>query len=150
VLSDSMPAGGGLNWSLSATGTSIPSGIACAVGGTAPNQSLSCGTDPATTGTFTLVAGATITLHVTSPTTAAECGSTVPNTASVTLSNGTGGSADASIDVTCPILSIHLAKDGPAVAHVGDTIHYTLTVTNGTDEPLFDITVTDPICNSAP
>jgi uncharacterized repeat protein (TIGR01451 family) len=150
TLSDPLPGGGGLNWSLVGTGTSIPSGIACAVSGTAPTQSLSCGTDPANTGTFTLPAGTTITLHVTSPTTAAECGSTVTNTATVTVGNGTGGSATASIDVTCPILSIHLAKDGPDLAHVGDTIHYTLTVTNGTDEPLFDITVTDPICNSAP
>jgi len=273
TLSDPLPGGTGINWSLATSGTSIPSGIACAVHGTAP-QTLSCGTDPATTGTFTLAAGATITLHVTSkttaascgtlhntvsahsdndgsptvgpinitincphitiaktpddgtatggdtiaftitvsnagpgvahdvvitdvlpsggglswsidaagttaancsissgtltckqgdlasgasvhvrvtsPTTAAECGSTIDNTGAVTLSNGDGGQDPGSITVSCPILSINIEKGGPDVTHVGDTVHYTLTVTNGTQEPLQNVVVTDTKCDSPP
>jgi len=98
-----------------------------------------------------LAPGATFSVHIVSdPTTAADCGSTVNNTGYVTLDNGDGSNASASVDVTCPDLGIGITKGGPTYAHVGDTVTYTMTVTNGTDEPLSNIVVTDPKCNSAP
>jgi uncharacterized repeat protein (TIGR01451 family) len=136
VITDVLPSGGGLHWTIDGAGT------------TAANCSISLGTLTCNQGD--LASGASVHVRVTSPTTAAECGSTINNTGTVTLSNGPGGQNNGDITVSCPVLSINIDKDGPAVAHVGDTIHYTLTVTNGTDEPLHDITVTDPVCDQAP
>ena len=47
-------------------------------------------------------------------------------------------------------LGINIDKDGPAVVHVGDTITYRLAVSLTTSTPLTNVTVTDPICDSAP
>ena len=135
VITDPLLSTGGLSWSIDATNTTAQG---CSITGGV----LTCNQGDLGVGS--------VQVHVTSPTTAAECGSTIPNTATVVLSNGDGGQASASIDVNCPVLGINLAKDGPAEAHVGDTIHYTLTVTNGTDEPLHNIVVTDPVCNADP
>jgi hypothetical protein len=52
---------------------------------------------------FTLAAGQTIFLHVTSPTTTASCGP-YPNTASVTTTNDGNPTASASTSVTCPVV----------------------------------------------
>jgi uncharacterized repeat protein (TIGR01451 family) len=139
-LSDPLPAGQGLDWTIASqsagwAGTcAISSGV------------LSCGGSAG----VTLAPGGGFSVHIISPTTASECGSTIDNTATVSLTNGTGGSDGDSIAVTCSVLSVQLTKDGPSAAHVGDTIHYTLTVTNGSDQSLFNVTVTDPVCDSAP
>jgi uncharacterized repeat protein (TIGR01451 family) len=46
---------------------------------------------------------------------------------------------------------IVIVKGGPAFAHVGDTITYTFAVELGAGSPpLSNVTVVDPICNSAP
>lgn len=42
---------------------------------------------------------------------------------------------------------IHLEKDGPASAHVGDTVTYKLTVTNPGNTPLPSVSVSDPKCD---
>ncbi len=52
------------------------------------------------------------------------------------------------VDILIP--EILIVKDGPAEAHVGDTIAYTLTVTNEGNTPLEGVLVTDPKCDSAP
>ena len=50
-----------------------------------------------------------------------------------------------------PNASIVIVKGGPAVAHVGDTITYTFAVSLGAGSPpLTNVTVVDPICNTAP
>jgi uncharacterized repeat protein (TIGR01451 family) len=75
-----------------------------------------------------------------------------PLTNTVTAS-GTGADSDQTVsdqaecstDVVHP--TIDLVKDGPALAHVGDTITYTFTVTNPGDVDLFDVTLSDPICD---
>ena len=47
-------------------------------------------------------------------------------------------------------IGIHVVKTGPKLTHVGDTITYTLHVNVTTQVPLGAITVTDPVCGSAP
>jgi hypothetical protein len=63
------------------------------------------------------------------------------------------------VTVNCPTpppppppsgLGIQIVKGGPALAHIGDTITYTLDVSLTTSTPLTNITVTDPICDTAP
>ena len=46
--------------------------------------------------------------------------------------------------------AINLTKDGPALAHVGDTVTYKFVVTNPGDVPLTNVSLTDPKCNAAP
>ena len=46
--------------------------------------------------------------------------------------------------------AIHLEKTGPASANAGDPVPFTLTVTNPGDEPLDNVTVSDPGCDAAP
>ena len=45
---------------------------------------------------------------------------------------------------------IKIVKGGPDLAHVGDTVTYTFSVTNPGKLPLSNVTVTDPRCASAP
>jgi uncharacterized repeat protein (TIGR01451 family) len=45
---------------------------------------------------------------------------------------------------------INLTKDGPALAHIGDTVTYTFVVTNPGDVPLTAINLTDPRCDNSP
>lgn len=127
----------------------LPSGLAWH---TDPDvQSCSIANSELTCNLGDLAPGDSVSIHVVSdPTTAADCGSSVDNTATVALDNGDGGQASDSVNVTCPDLGIGIAKDGPQYAHVGDTVNYTMTVTNGTDEPLSNVVVTDPKCNTPP
>ncbi len=90
--------------------------------------------------------GDTYTVHISAETDYTACGQ-IDNTAVVTISNGPGDEDDASIVVNCPDLGIDIEKDGPDLAHVGDTITYDFAVQLTTDEPLYDVTVTDPNCN---
>ncbi|HEX6130573.1 MAG TPA: hypothetical protein VF044_02525 [Actinomycetota bacterium] len=47
-------------------------------------------------------------------------------------------------------IGIAIEKDGPALAHVGDTVTYTFEVRSTTPVPLGDVVVTDPACDAAP
>ena len=50
-----------------------------------------------------------------------------------------------STDILFP--AINIVKDGPALVHRGDTITYTFEVTNPGEVELFDVELTDPICD---
>ena len=89
----------------------------------------------------------TYTVHISSDTDATTCG-LIDNTATVTISNGEGDEDDAQITVECPELGIDIEKGGPDLAHVGDTITYTFDVSLTTEEPLYDIVVSDPNCDA--
>jgi uncharacterized repeat protein (TIGR01451 family) len=53
--------------------------------------------------------------------------------------------ATCSTDVLAP--AIQIVKDGPALVHRGDTITYTFEVTNPGEVELFDVALSDPICD---
>jgi uncharacterized repeat protein (TIGR01451 family) len=131
VVTDTLPTNEGVDWSIDggsgAQFCSISAGI------------LTCDFGD-------MGAGAEFKVHVTSDTDATTCG-TVDNTASVTVSNGNGDSDGASLDVNCPPIGIDIQKNGPDFAHEGDTITYTFAVQLTQDEPLSNVTVTDPNCN---
>jgi len=130
-LDDPLPANPGLDWSID--------------GGT--GQQFCQITQGDLTCDFGNMAGGTsYTVHITSDTDATTCGE-IDNTATVTISNGDGDDASASIAVNCPDLGIDIEKTGPDFAHVGDTITYHFAVQLTTPETLFNVTVDDPNCN---
>jgi uncharacterized repeat protein (TIGR01451 family) len=76
-----------------------------------------------------------------------------PVTNTVTAS-GTGedSGVEASDEASCEtdVLqpAINIVKDGPALVHVDDTITYTFEVTNPGELELFDVELSDPICDA--
>jgi uncharacterized repeat protein (TIGR01451 family) len=153
-VTDSMPAGATIDGATFTGGSNGPG--TCTVSG----QSIDCDLG-------TLGAGQSATVIVVVTVDAAACPS-ITNDASVSADNETGSVDDNSdsvtVGVTCPTspppppsspppaapLGIRIIKDGPALAHVGDTITYTFDVSLTTSTPLTDVTLTDPICSAAP
>ena len=87
-ISDPLPKGADLNWSVS------PAKAGCAITGAVGAQTLTCDVGE-------LDGGSSFTVHIISQTTPADCG-TVDNKAKVTTTNGTGGDSDtASIAIRC-------------------------------------------------
>jgi uncharacterized repeat protein (TIGR01451 family) len=150
TVSDNLPDTG-LNWSIDAGG----SDSGCSISGAVGSQVLTCNFG-------TLASGSSKHVHITSPTTTANCGQ-VPNSASVSTTNeGSGNVGPVSVTVVCPTpaggggggptpAGIQVVKDGPAVAHVGDTITYTFAVSLAPGSAtLTNITLVDPICIATP
>ena len=104
AISDSLPAGGDLSWSLS------PAFTGCSITGSIGSQTLNC--------TFaTLAANSSIgPIHITSATTKADC-ALVSNTASFTTGNDGSGSSTATVTVQCGALRIlkETTKSGNAL-----------------------------------
>ncbi len=103
-VTDNLPAGTGVNWTIDA-GNTDPG---WSVSGSPPNQSLVY--------TPTTLAGNTsTTAHVVSSTTRASCG-TYNNTASFTTGNDGSGSDSASTTVNCANVSITKTADAGNVS----------------------------------
>lgn len=126
TVSDPLPEG--LDWSLdpAVDGCGITDGVLeCELGDLEP--------------------GDTVEIHVVAISDVADCGD-LDNVATADSSNGPAVDDDASVLVLCP-LDIEIEKDGPDVAHVGDEITYTFTVTNTGEADLVSVEVTDPLCD---
>jgi uncharacterized repeat protein (TIGR01451 family) len=83
-----------------------------------------------------------------------ECGAItnvvdVEGTNEPTANVGPDNHAETSDEIACAP-RIRLRKGGPALAHVGDTVAYTFSVTNSGGLDLSDIDLTDPGCDTTP
>jgi uncharacterized repeat protein (TIGR01451 family) len=122
TLTDNLPAGADLNWSLN------PSNAACSITGAVGSQILSCA--------FGTVAGGTslTVIHVQSATTTSDCAA-VQNKATVATTNGTGGQSNqASVNVSCGLLSLTKKADSVDVS-AGAPIGFTVTASNDSLAP---------------
>jgi uncharacterized repeat protein (TIGR01451 family) len=131
-INDPLPGGTGVDWSID---SNTPAS-SCSITGTAPTQTLSCG--PAT-----VASGGSITVHVTSHTTSASCG-TYDNTASFTTTNDGTGNASASTTVDCPDVFVTKTADAPLVEG-GDAIGFLITVGNNGPGTANGVTLTDTL-----
>jgi uncharacterized repeat protein (TIGR01451 family) len=131
-VSDTVPTNAGLAWAIDVagtTGTWTLSGGILSFGGAS-------GVD--------LASGASVHVHITSPTTAATCGTVNNSAAASSTSDGSPAVGPVAITVDCPTLVIAKAVSGNSggidpilgvpLAKIGDTLHYTLTYT-GTGHP---------------
>ena len=131
-VTDNLPAGADLNWTLD------PAFTGCAITGAVGAQVLSCDLG-------TVAGGASVgPIHVSATTTPADCG-VVSNKATVTTSNGTGHDSDlASVTVRCATL--HLAKTADAASvSAGSQIGFTVTATNTGAGTAHGVTISDPL-----
>lgn len=130
VVTDALPAG--FVWTL------VPPVAGCAIAA----GTLTC--------TWTSLApGATVSIHVESPTDAADCG-THPNRATISAANepagSTGNNAAGPVTVTvnCAVIDLVKTADAASVS-AGQPIGFLLTVTNNGSGSAFGVTVTDPL-----
>src|SRR5438094_112489 len=131
-VTDDLPAGTGVDWSLDA-GNSDPG---WSVSGSPPNQSL-------VYSPTTLDGNTSTTAHVVSDTTGQSCG-TYDNTISFTTDNDGSGSASDSETVLCATGAISNAADAVSV-NAGSPIGFTVTLTNSTAGTATGLSVTDPL-----
>jgi uncharacterized repeat protein (TIGR01451 family)/LPXTG-motif cell wall-anchored protein len=121
-VTDTLPAGadgvtgGDLDWSLD------PAYTGCTITGAVGSEVLDC--------TFSEVAPGSMTpIHITSATSPADCG-VVKNQASVTTTNGTGGSSTvATVSVLCPALVLSKTADAASVT-AGSQLGFRVTASN--------------------
>src|SRR5439155_1489238 len=117
ALNDALPADAGTSWSID--GGTYATYTTCAIAGGA----LSCGPSD-------LAGGASYTVHVSSPTTAATTGtSPVGNPATGPTTNDGSATATASVEVLGAAIDVAKSADNPSVS-AGDAIGFTVTVTN--------------------
>ena len=131
VISDPLPLGTGLDWSL-ASGSAN-----CSVTGTAPAlQTLTCTA-------VDLAPGGSVTAHVVSATVFASC-ATYTNTATLTSSNAPTQTKSASTTVQCPSVTVTKTAD-PNPVSAGDTIGFTIVVANGGPGTATGVTMSDTL-----
>jgi uncharacterized repeat protein (TIGR01451 family) len=135
VVSDNLPGAAGLNWSIDA---STGSGSTCAISGAVGSQVLTC--NVGTINGNTAVSG---TVHVTSGTTPASCG-TVNNTGDITSTNDGEAHDGASMAVNCPDVRV-VKTAAEEQIRVGDTASFTITVSNIGTGTAKDVELNDPL-----
>jgi len=130
TLEDPLPTGTGVVW------VESPDNPDCSIAA----NTLSCDFGD-------LASGATRTVHVTSPTTAASCKAYL-NTASVSAENHPDLEASATTTVNCGEIQIVKVADAASV-NAGDPIGFTITVTNTGDGTAKDVLVSDTLPGNA-
>ena len=140
VVTDNLPGAAGLNWSIDA---STGSGSTCAISGAVGSQVLTCNVGSISGNTA--VSG---TVHVTSGTTPASCG-TVNNTGNITSTNDGEASDGASMAVNCPDVKV-VKTAAEAQIRVGDTASFTITVSNIGTGTARDVELNDPLPGGLP
>ena len=131
ALSDPLPTGSGVSWSIASQSGSV----ACAIS----SSTLNC----PSTGTTSLAAGGSFTVHVTSPTTSASC-KAYSNTATASASNHASVQASASTTVNCPSLTLTKTADA-ATVNAGSPIGFTVTVANAGSGTATGFALSDPL-----
>ena len=128
TVSDPLPAG--VTWSIN---TQSNAGL-CSI----TSQVLNCGGS-----STTLAGGASFSVHITATTSAAACAK-YDNTASVSTSNAGSGSSEAVIQ--CNTAAIHILKTADqSTVSAGDTVGFTVTVSNSGAGTAKAVTVSDPL-----
>jgi uncharacterized repeat protein (TIGR01451 family) len=136
ALTDDLPAGGDLDWSIaSQTGIS-----GCTIAGAVGSQSIDCPT-------VSLAGGDDYAIHIVSATSNASA-DTVPNTASVTSTNGGSDEDNDTITINKSAIDIEKTADDPEV-EAGDTIGFTVVVTNNGAATATGVVVNDPLPTDA-
>src|SRR6266576_3575741 len=128
TVTDTLPTDAGLSWTIDAAGSDSGCSIAAGV--------LTCNFG-------TIAANGSKHVHITSPTTAATCGS-VDNTANVTTSNDGADSDSATITVNCPNVTVLKTADQGTI-DAGDTAAFTIVVTNEGPGTAKGVTLTDTL-----
>jgi uncharacterized repeat protein (TIGR01451 family) len=135
VMHDTLPANPGLSWTVESKTGGWDCAIAAGV--------LTCGGQG-----FDLGSSDSASVHITSPTTSATCG-TVSNTGTADASNTTQISTGVvTIHVECASLEISKVADDSTVS-AGDPIGYTISVTNNGAGTAKNVVVTDTLPTNA-
>jgi uncharacterized repeat protein (TIGR01451 family) len=127
-MTDTLPTNAGLSWTIAGTTGTPTCGIATGV--------LTCTK-------ASLASASSFTVHVTSPTTAASCG-TVSNSASVSAGADSAGPATASVTVNCPDVSISKSARAASV-DAGSAAIFDITVTAGGTGSSTGVVLTDDL-----
>jgi uncharacterized repeat protein (TIGR01451 family) len=136
TLNDPLPAGPGIDWSIS---PAYAGPGTCSITGAVGSQVLGCSFG-------NLAAGAPASVHIASATTVASAG-TYKNTATASATNAPSIMASATIVVEAPGLSIKKTADATPVT-VGTTIGFTVTVANSSaagTATATGVTLNDPL-----
>ena len=129
TLSDPLPSGTGVNWSISPAYSGPGT---CAIS----NQTLTCAFG-------TLASNTAASVHLTSATAGGSCGA-YSNLATAAASNASSVQASASITVQCPALAATDTADVATVA-AGSSIGYTVSVSNTGAGAANSATLSDPL-----
>ncbi|HET6380345.1 MAG TPA: SpaA isopeptide-forming pilin-related protein [candidate division Zixibacteria bacterium] len=130
TINDPLPSGSGLDWSEG------PDSAACEITGDLGAQVLECDfgdLDP----------GASVSVHVVSDTSEADC-ATYPNVATVGASNHPTLMPEDDVTVQCPGLNI-MKTAGPSPIDAGEDVSFTVTVWNTGPGTALDVTVHDEL-----
>ena len=128
VMTDTLPTNAGLSWTVAGTTGTPTCGIATGV--------LTCTK-------ASLASASNFTVHVTSPTTAATCG-TVSNSAGVIAGANSAGPASASVTVNCPDVSISKSARAASV-DAGSAAIFDIVVTAGGTGSSTGVVLTDDL-----
>ncbi len=140
AISDPLPSGDGIDWTISPAYTGQGS---CSIQGTAPAQTLSCHIGD-------LSSGDSVSVHVQSATaagtTAALAPLTLTNTACGSFESGADACATATttVDPAAPSLTIHKTADAATVP-AGSSVGFTIAVGNTGPGVALGTTLSDPL-----